>query len=102
MSTGGEARSGAGEGQEPMRVEVLKLGAVRARVLLVEDNVDLAEGLATVLEIQGHEVRVAHEALAAVESARSSIPDVILLDIGLPGMSGYERSEEHTSELQSL
>ena len=89
MSTGGEARSGAGEGREPMGVEIPKVG-VPARVLLVEDNVDLAEGLAMVLKIQGHEVRVVHEALAAVESAQSSIPDVIILDIGLPGISGYE------------
>ena len=59
-------------------------------VLLVDDNVDAAESLALVLELQGHHVRTKHDgpsALAAVEEQR---PDVVILDIGLPLMDGYE------------
>jgi signal transduction histidine kinase/DNA-binding response OmpR family regulator len=60
------------------------------RVLLVDDNVDAAESLATLLRLQSHEVRLAHEGLTAVKTAESFRPDVVLLDIGLPGMDGYE------------
>ena len=61
------------------------------RVLIVEDNVDLSDGLATLLRAAGHAVAVAHEAEAALVRARLFRPDVVLADIGLPGeMDGYE------------
>jgi CheY-like chemotaxis protein len=61
------------------------------RVLIVEDNVDLSDGLATLLRAAGHAVAVAHEAEAALVRARLFHPDVVLADIGLPGgMDGYE------------
>jgi PAS domain S-box-containing protein len=60
------------------------------RVLVVEDNVDAAETLAELLEMWGHEVRVVHDGPAAVDTALEHRPDVVLLDIGLPGMDGYE------------
>jgi len=63
---------------------------VPARVLMVEDNPDAAESLQLLLETLGHRVRVAHHGLAALEAARTSQPDVMLVDIGLPGMDGYE------------
>jgi len=63
---------------------------VPARVLMVEDNPDAAESLQLLLETLGHRVRVAHHGLAALEAARVSRPDVMLVDIGLPGMDGYE------------
>ena len=64
--------------------------AVRARVLVVEDNADAAEGLRMLLELAGHEVLVAHDGAAALEKARNEEPDLMLVDIGLPGIDGYE------------
>jgi PAS domain S-box-containing protein len=60
------------------------------RVLIVDDNVDSANGLATLLGLSGHEVRVAHDGEEALVTAREHRPEVMLLDIGLPGMDGYE------------
>jgi CheY-like chemotaxis protein len=59
------------------------------RVLVVDDNVDSAESLALLLELYGHDVRLAHDGLTALDEARASAPDVVLLDIGLPKMDGY-------------
>lgn len=61
-----------------------------ARVLIVDDNVDSARGLMKLLERRGHDVRVIHDGPSALEEARAQAFDVILLDIGLPGLSGYE------------
>jgi len=60
------------------------------RVLVVEDNPDVAEGLTMLLEGKGHAVVMTHDGLAALEAARSQGPAVVLVDIGLPGMDGYE------------
>ncbi|HET8539975.1 MAG TPA: PAS domain S-box protein [Anaeromyxobacter sp.] len=60
------------------------------RVLVVDDNVDAAASLAESLKIAGHEVDVAFDGPTAIEKVRTSSPDVVLCDIGLPGMSGYE------------
>jgi PAS domain S-box-containing protein len=62
----------------------------RARVLLVEDNPDAAESLQMLLELLGHEAHVAHDGTAAVPLALAHRPDVMLVDIGLPGLDGYE------------
>jgi signal transduction histidine kinase/CheY-like chemotaxis protein len=59
------------------------------RILVVEDNRDTAESLRMLLELFGHEVTVAHSGPAGVQAARQSTPDVVLCDIGLPGMDGY-------------
>jgi CheY-like chemotaxis protein len=59
-------------------------------VLVVDDNVDAAEMLAELTELWGCEARVAHDGPAAIEAALSYRPEVVLLDIGLPGMDGYE------------
>ena len=61
-----------------------------ARILIVDDNVDLARGLARLLQIHGHEVQIAHDGLSGLDKARESKPEVVLLDIGLPGMDGYQ------------
>ena len=60
------------------------------RVLVVEDNVDAALTLVDLLRIWGHEVRCVHDGPAAVDVAPQYLPQVVLLDIGLPGMDGYE------------
>jgi PAS domain S-box-containing protein len=60
------------------------------RVLVVDDNVDAASTVAEILRMVGHEVQTAHDGLSAVAMAQSMKPDVILLDIGLPGIDGYE------------
>jgi two-component system CheB/CheR fusion protein len=60
------------------------------RILVVEDNPDGAESLRAVLELEGHTVEVAYDGPGALEKARAFRPDVVLCDIGLPGMSGYE------------
>jgi len=63
---------------------------VSHRVLVVDDNVDAAECIGVMLEMKGHQVEVVHDGFAAVETAKRDKPDVILLDIGLPGRDGYE------------
>jgi CheY-like chemotaxis protein len=60
------------------------------RVLVVEDNRDAAEGLATLLEVWGYEVRVAHDASAALDLLAAAPADVVVSDLGLPGIDGYE------------
>ena len=62
----------------------------RRHVLIVDDNVDAAESITLMLRLNGHRVDVAHDGFAAVEIATRQRPDVILLDIGLPGRDGYE------------
>lgn len=60
------------------------------RVLVVDDAVDIAQTLALLLEASGHAVSIAHDGTAALAKAEEEDPEVILLDIGLPGMDGYE------------
>jgi PAS domain S-box-containing protein len=60
------------------------------RVLVVDDNEDATETLTDLLELWGHGVRTAHDGRAALAAAEEYAPDVVLLDIGLPGMDGYE------------
>jgi PAS domain S-box-containing protein len=60
------------------------------RVLLVDDNADSADGLGMLLELQGHEIRVAYDGQTALETVRTFQPHVAILDIGMPLMDGYE------------
>jgi len=64
--------------------------ATSRRILVVDDNRDSAEALATMLKLLGHDVATAHDGLAAVEGVRTFQPHVALLDIGMPNISGYE------------
>lgn len=61
-----------------------------ARVLLVEDSPDAAESTTMLLELLGHRVRAVHDGVTALDAARANVPDVMIVDIGLPGMDGYE------------
>jgi CheY-like chemotaxis protein len=64
------------------------------RVLVVDDNQDAADTLALLLELMGHQTRTAHDGLAALDAAAAFAPDVVLLDIGLPKMNGYDVCRE--------
>ena len=61
-----------------------------AKVLVVDDNEDAANSLATLLEVMGYEVRTAYDGPEAIEAADQFQPAVALLDIGLPRLSGYD------------
>jgi PAS domain S-box-containing protein len=60
------------------------------RILVVDDNVDLTRGLSILLRRFGYEVEAVHDGVTAIEAVRAQRPEVVLLDIGLPGMDGYE------------
>jgi signal transduction histidine kinase/ActR/RegA family two-component response regulator len=64
------------------------------RILVVDDNVDAAELTATLLSMWGHEVRTLHDGPSVLTATESFQPELILLDIGLPGMSGYDVARE--------
>ena len=66
------------------------LPTMRRRVLIVDDSEDGAESLAMLLQLGGHETHVAHDGVEAIEAAEKLRPDVVLLDIGLPRLNGYE------------
>ncbi|HEX3096678.1 MAG TPA: response regulator [Usitatibacter sp.] len=63
------------------------------RVLVVDDNQDAADSLAMLLGVRGEEVRIAYDGAKALDVERDFKPDVILLDIGLPALSGYDVAE---------
>jgi signal transduction histidine kinase/ActR/RegA family two-component response regulator len=65
-------------------------GVEARRVLVADDNVDAASSFGLLLQLWGHEVRVAHDGLAALTLAREFRPHVAFLDIGMPGINGYE------------
>jgi PAS domain S-box-containing protein len=78
-------------GQEAKTVLKPRAPAKRSlRILLVEDNVDSADSLSMLLRLYGHDVEVARTGPTALEMAADFRPDVVLLDVGLPGMDGYE------------
>jgi signal transduction histidine kinase/ActR/RegA family two-component response regulator len=62
----------------------------RRRVLIVDDNVDTAQGLSRLLRRAGHDIALAHDGTQALARAQEQTPEAVLLDIGLPGMDGFE------------
>ena len=85
----------ASEFVAPVEVEAKNTMLDRQRrILVVDDNIDSAESLSLLLESNGHELRLAHDGPNAVTIARSFLPDIVLLDIGLPGLSGYQVAEQ--------
>jgi CheY-like chemotaxis protein len=74
---------------------VVTVGAIprpstRRRVLVVDDNVDAAEGLSRILELEGQDVCVAHDGKRALAMAAAMQPEIVFLDLGMPKMSGFE------------
>ena len=63
-------------------------------MLIVDDNRPTANSLATILRVWGHEVSVAHDGFAALEAASEFNPQVVLADVGLPRMDGYELARQ--------
>jgi len=81
-------------------VDLRGVSDVRSRkVLLVDDNDDVRESLAAFLDVQGHEVRMAHDAASALNSLRSEKLDVAFIDIGLPVVNGYELVSQFLAEV---
>jgi PAS domain S-box-containing protein len=76
----------AGQGQN----DAAAAGPEGIRVLVVDDNVDAALTLSMILEASGHATRIAHDGLAALATARQFMPQAAFLDIGMPGLNGYE------------
>ena len=74
--------------------ETVQPPAKGCRVLVVDDNVDAAQSLAVLLEMTGHEVWLAYDGPTALKAAIDYRPDVTLLDIGLPGLTGYEVAQQ--------
>ena len=74
-------------------------GLPKRRILVVDDNVDAADALAELLRDFGHEVRAVHDGRSAIEQAALHRPDIVLLDIGMPGFDGYEVARRMRSEL---
>jgi CheY-like chemotaxis protein len=60
------------------------------RILVVDDNTDAAESLRMLLSVFGHQVEIAHDGQRALATAQTQKPQLVFLDIGLPGMDGYE------------
>ena len=82
--------SGRTQQSAPERADQPQHAGERIRILVVDDNVDAADSLARLLRMDGHQIRTAYDGLAAVEAARAFRPQAVVLDLGLPGQSGYE------------
>ena len=74
----------------PLSIQPPPQRAKSCRVLLVDDNVDAAQTVAMLLDMSGHQCRMAHDGPTGLDAALAWQPDVILLDIGLPGLNGFE------------
>ena len=83
LSPGRKSQPGEGESGDTHR-------CTPYRILVVDDNKDGADSLAMMLQIMGHETRTAYDGAVALEAAGTFLPDVVLLDIGLPKLNGYE------------
>jgi len=78
------------EAASPLATDPAPAVSVRRRILIADDNQDAAESLSMLLELSGHEVRIAHQGRDALAIAQTFRPDTALLDIGMPDLSGYE------------
>ena len=81
-------QTGAAEVAVPVRSETGR--DLPRRIVVIDDNQDAAESLAMLLRLKGHDVEIAFDGVSGVELALGSTPDCVLVDIGLPGIDGYE------------
>ncbi len=84
-----EPAAGTGAGPPPARPAAGAEQAVSRRLLIVDDLRDSADTLAMLMRIHGHEAETAYDGEAAVAAAERFRPDVVLLDLGMPGLDGY-------------
>ncbi len=91
----GELREASGEASSdsPLTIHHSPL-ATPLRILVVDDNVDTVLSFSMLLRASGHDVQTAHDGLKAVQAAIEYRPDIVLLDIGLPGLNGYEVAKQ--------
>jgi signal transduction histidine kinase/CheY-like chemotaxis protein len=78
--------------QQPVPLAAVSAGRASRRILVVDDNVDAANSLATLLELRGHRVRTCFDGAAAFEAATRSNPDVAFIDLNMPQLNGIELS----------
>jgi CheY-like chemotaxis protein len=72
------------------RIDSLIKPASPCRILVVDDNQDSARSLGKLVELMGHDVRITYDGAGALDAAKEFQPRIVLLDLGLPGISGYE------------
>jgi CheY-like chemotaxis protein len=72
----------------------------KTKILIVEDNKDNVAALFELLETWGSECKVAHDGFAALDLIKEFVPDIILLDVGLPKMSGYQVATEVRKDIR--
>jgi CheY-like chemotaxis protein len=82
-------------------ISVPRAGTVGCRILLVDDNVDSAQTMATLLRMEGHDIDVVYDGETALQRAQATSPDAVFLDIGLPGMSGFQVARELRARAQT-
>jgi len=87
----------AGEA-EPEPAAVTQANGAGRRILVVDDNRDSADSLAILLELDGNEIRTAYDGVEAIETAAEFRPEVVLLDLGLPRLDGYEAARRMRTE----
>jgi CheY-like chemotaxis protein len=79
-------------------IRMMGLPMDELRILVVDDNTDAAESLKMLLSVFGHQVEIAHDGQSAIAVARTQQPQLVFLDIGLPGMDGYEVARRFRSD----
>jgi PAS domain S-box-containing protein len=84
------ASQSGGDGERTPQAPQVPAAGKALHVLVVDDNVDFATGLVEFLHLLGHRARCVHDGGSGIEAARAERPDLVLLDIGLPGVDGYE------------
>ncbi len=89
-------------GEPIARIETRQRTAHTSRVLVVDDNLDAADMLVMMLQMFGHEVKAAYSGQSALATAFEYEPDVVLLDIGLPDMNGYEVARQLRQHAQTM
>jgi PAS domain S-box-containing protein len=95
------ALSTAGQRIAPAPIETAELSTQTVRVLVVDDNVDVADMIVMLLQLFGHEAKAAYSGQSALETATEYKPDVVLLDIGLPDINGYEVARQMRRQPQT-